>query len=140
VVDPSSRPRGHQHTDTRPVLIVEDDDAVREFVRQVLTAAGHSVVTACDGEDGLQKYRLDPDRFKVVLTDVVMPGRTGPELVEQIRRIRPGTPVLFMSAYTGGTATHPVELPAGVPVVQKPFEIDRLLRAVAGAGESSSRG
>lgn len=115
------------------ILLVEDDEAVREFVRVVLQNAGYAVVTASDGNQGLKEYMTDPDRFALVLSDVVMPNRTGPELVEVVRRVRPGVRVLFMSAYTGGTNSHPVAMPPDALLLEKPFSIDRLLNTVAQA-------
>ena len=75
-------------------------------------------------------FRADPARVDLVLTDVVLPTRTGPELAAELRLVRPDVRVLFMSGYTGGTASHPVELPPGTPFLEKPFSLDRLLHAV----------
>jgi FixJ family two-component response regulator len=61
----------------------------------------------------------------------MMPRRTGPNLASELWRVRPTVPVLFMSGYTGGTPAIPIEMPAGAPVLEKPFSLDRLLRAVA---------
>jgi two-component system, cell cycle sensor histidine kinase and response regulator CckA len=128
-VEPLGKARGTGAT----ILVVEDDDAVRAFVRMVLEFAGYVVVTATDGGQGLAEYMTDPDRFDLLLSDVVMPNRTGPELFEIVRRVRPGVRVLFMSAYTAGTSLNPVEMPPGAPLLEKPFSIDRLLGAVAEA-------
>jgi two-component system cell cycle sensor histidine kinase/response regulator CckA len=115
------------------ILVVEDDEGVREFVRVVLVHAGYAVVTTADGEQALTEFLADPNRFDLLLTDVVMPNRTGLELVEIIRRVRPDARVLFMSAYPGGTSSNPVEMPPGIALLEKPFSIDRLLHAVSQA-------
>jgi len=128
-VEPLGLARGSGAT----ILVVEDDEAVREFVRVVLEHAGYVVVTASDGGCGLAEYMADPDRFALLLSDVVMPNRTGPELVESVRRVRPEVRVIFMSGYTGGTSSTPVEMPPGVSLLEKPFNIDQLLDAVAQA-------
>ncbi len=120
--------------------MVEDEYAVREFVRAVLEQAGYVVVAASDGERGFDEYAAAPDRFALVLSDVVMPNRTGPELVELIRRIRPEVPVIFMSAYTGGTSSTPVDMPPNVTLLEKPFSLDRLLKVVSWAiGNGNAR-
>jgi len=117
----------------RTVLLVEDEEGVREFVRIVLEQAGYDVIPAIDGEQALGLYRKQPDRIDLVLTDVVMPNRTGPDLAAELRRLRSDVRVLFMSGYTGGTASTPVEMPPGSRLLEKPFSLDRLLRAVASA-------
>jgi two-component system, cell cycle response regulator CpdR len=111
------------------ILVVEDEESVREFVRLVLENAGYAVVAAHDGDHGFNEFAADPDRFSLVLTDVVMPNRTGPDLVEVIRRIRPDIPVIFMSAYTGGSSASPTEMPPSATLLEKPFGLEQLLHA-----------
>ncbi len=123
---PPAAPRG-------TVLVVEDEDAVREFVRLVLEQAGYAVLPTANAEQALDVYRADPYRIDLVLTDVVMPARSGPELAADLARIRPNVRVVFMSGYTGGINTHPAELPSGTPFLEKPFSLDRLLHVVASA-------
>jgi two-component system, cell cycle response regulator CpdR len=118
------------HATGATILLVEDEYAVREFVRAVLEQSGYVVVAATDGEHGLAEYAAAPDRFALVLSDVIMPNRTGPELIELIRRIRPEVPVIFMSAYTGGMSSTPIEMPPDVTLLEKPFSLDQLLKAV----------
>jgi DNA-binding NtrC family response regulator len=113
------------------VLLVEDDDAVREFVRAVLEHVGYSVVAATHGEQGFAEFIADPDRFALIISDVVMPNKTGPELIEAIRRIRPEVRVIFMSAYTGGLSSAPAEISPGEILLEKPFSLDQLLHTVA---------
>ena len=115
----------------RTVLLAEDDDAVREFVRAVLEQAGYAVVAAADGRAAGDLFAAAPDRFDLVLTDVVMPHAVGPELASRARRLRPGVPVLFMSAFAGGIAGAPEPLPAGEMLLEKPFSVNALLRAVS---------
>jgi len=119
------------HAPSSTILLVEDEYAIREFVRVVLEHAGYGVVTATDGEHGFTEYAADPDRFTLVLSDVIMPNRTGPELVGLIRQIRPEVPVIFMSAYTGGLNAAPIEIPPKVTLLEKPFSLDQLLHTVA---------
>ena len=116
------------------VLLAEDEDGVRAFVRQVLEHAGHAVVAAADADAAERAFRADPGRFDLLLTDVLMPGRTGPELAAALRALRPALPVLFMSGYPGGpTQAHDPLLPPGATLLDKPFTIDCLLHAVAAA-------
>lgn len=129
---PSSRPH------PRTVLLAEDDDAVREFVRAVLEQAGFVVVAAPDGRAAGDRFAADPDRFDLVLTDVIMPHAIGPELVARVRAVRPDLPVLFMSAFPGGPGLAPDPLPADEPLLEKPFTVAALLAAVTAALGGSS--
>jgi DNA-binding NtrC family response regulator len=121
------------------VLLAEDEEGVRAFVRQALEHAGHTVVAAADAGAAERVFRTDPDRFDLLLTDVLMPGRTGPELAAVLRAVRPDLPVLFMSGYPGGPNDAPDPLPPGATLLDKPFSIDRLLHAVAAAVGNHSR-
>ena len=84
----NDRPPG----DTRPrtVLLAEDDDAVRAFVQAALEQSGYAVAAAPDGRAAGDLFAADPDRFDLVLTDVVMPHAIGPELAARVRHLRPG--------------------------------------------------
>jgi CheY-like chemotaxis protein len=113
------------------VLLAEDDDAVREFVRAVLGQAGFAVVAAPDGLTAGDLFAAEPHRFDLLLTDVIMPHAIGPELVARARQLRPDLPVLFMSAFPGGVGVAPDPLPADEPLLEKPFTVAGLLKAVA---------
>lgn len=113
------------------ILVVEDEEAVREFIRLVLVQAGYTVTLASDGEEAWNIFRDDPHRFDLVLSDVLMPRRNGPELAALIRSLRPTLPILFVSGYTGaatGKLRHP--LSPGELFLEKPFSIEKLVQAV----------
>jgi len=130
-VDAAARPP--TPPDRPAILLVDDEDAVREVVRLALTQAGYEVAAAADAGQALKVFRADPGRFGLVLSDVLMPGRSGVELVADLRALNPDVRVLFMSGYHGGSATQPVSLPEGAEVLEKPFGLDTLLKAVARA-------
>jgi two-component system cell cycle sensor histidine kinase/response regulator CckA len=107
------------------VLLVDDDDDVRRMVDRVLRRAGYTVMTATSGSEALDRARSHPGPIDLLLTDIVMPGMTGQELVRELTAERPRLQVVFMSGY------HP-----GMPIdarrfVAKPFDRDTLLGAVA---------
>jgi PAS domain S-box-containing protein len=122
-------PRGHGQR----VLVVEDQVDLRNGVRQVLSEAGY-VVTSGTADDVLAGAGEDePSRPDLLLTDVVMPGVSGPELADLVTNRWPGVRVLFMSGYTDGMlADHGVDLDE-IQLLRKPFATDELLRAVAGS-------
>ncbi len=119
----------HPHT----VLVAEDDDAVRVFVTAVLETSGFVVVSAPDGLTAGDTFAADPDRFDLVLTDVIMPYALGTELALRVRALRPTVPVLFMSAFPGGAGTAPEPLSPDEPLLEKPFTVAALLATVNGA-------
>jgi two-component system, cell cycle sensor histidine kinase and response regulator CckA len=113
---------------TETVLLVEDEDALRALLRELLESFGYSVLEAGLGADALRVAREHPGAIHVLLSDLVMPQMTGRELAERLTRLRPETKVLFMSGYAAGAAPHQ-EIPGGAAYIEKPFTAD----AVAGA-------
>jgi CheY-like chemotaxis protein len=119
----------------RVVLLVEDDPAVRSMARRYLGQAGYAVVEAGDGLQAWSRFRRRPDRFDVLLTDVVMPRMPGTELAARVHALRPELPVLLMTGYTpmdllarGLQATHGM-------LLTKPFDGETLIAAVRAALE-----
>jgi signal transduction histidine kinase len=108
------------------ILLVEDEAPVRELVRDVLLRAGYDVLDAADGEQALSIANGQGD-LHLLLTDVIMPKMSGPQLASRFLEARPGTPVLFMSGYTDDKLG---QLEPGVALVQKPLTPDVLLRRV----------
>jgi CheY-like chemotaxis protein len=108
---------------TETVLLVEDQDVVRRLAQRLLAAQGYRVVEAASPAAALE---ID-EPWDLLLTDVVMPGMTGPELAEALAERRPDAAVLFMSGYTGAAAESGA-LPA--PLLGKPFTPNELASAV----------
>ncbi len=111
------------------ILLVEDEDAVRELVQRLLEIRGYSVHVVSSGVEALTAWRQR--RFDLVITDIIMPGGvSGPELVAQLRAGEPKLRVIYMSGYTGDVAGSAVELEEGVNFLQKPFGPKPLLECV----------
>ena len=109
------------------VLLVEDEGDVRALICEFLKAAGYQVLTAADGEQGLdigQKFR---DEIDILVTDVVMPRMRGPELAKRLRGMQPDLKVMYMSGYTEEFGASVLE---GASFLQKPFSRDALLRQI----------
>ena len=79
------------------ILLVEDEEAVRELARDILRASGYTVLEACNGNEGLLISERHQDPLKLLLTDVVMPRMSGRELAERLAPVRPDLSVLYMS-------------------------------------------
>jgi CheY-like chemotaxis protein len=105
------------------ILLVEDEPAVRELLKAVLTRRGYHVDVGCTGDEGLALCdSLEPP--DLLITDLIMPGATGPVIAERLRRRVPKAKVLLMSGY----ADHPLleaAHKAGEPCLVKPFEMSQ---------------
>jgi signal transduction histidine kinase/ActR/RegA family two-component response regulator len=113
------------------ILVVEDDETVREIVVLHLTDFGYRVIEAGDATEALARAREVPS-IDMVLTDVVLPGAMrGKELVQRLGETLPGLKVLFMSGYTENAIVHHGKLDDGVQLLSKPFKRDQLARKVA---------
>jgi two-component system, cell cycle sensor histidine kinase and response regulator CckA len=126
---PAVAPRGESAAGALPtgdatVLLVEDEEAVRGLVREILVRAGYRVLVAGDGIEALALSREFAEPIHLLLTDVIMPGMDGRELAERMKITRPDTRILFMSGY----AEPPI--PDDV-LLQKPVTPDALARKIA---------
>jgi CheY-like chemotaxis protein len=111
------------------VLLVEDEDAVRNACRRILERAGFQVIEASNGSQALAQMADQP--FDLLLTDVIMPGGvSGRDLAERLQQVRPDLPVLFMSGYSADAIATRGVLEAGISVVEKPFTTSDLLGKV----------
>ncbi len=112
------------------ILLVEDDAYVRELARRVLEANGYTLLEAQNGQEALELAASHLGPIHLLLTDVVMPGISGRELVSQLTRIRTDFRILFMSGYTEEAIAHHGVLVPGVELLQKPFSPMVLMRKV----------
>ena len=115
---------------TETVLLVEDEDSVRQLVRDTLAAKGYQVVPAENGEAGIAAAARHEGRIDLVITDVVMPGMGGRELVKQLAQLRPETKVLYLSGYTEDAIISEGTIERGAAFLQKPFTLQNLSRKV----------
>ncbi len=112
------------------ILLVEDEDMVRQLTSEMLEAIGYRALAAANPEEALTLIDSAETNIDLVITDVVMPGMSGKELIENIEGIRPGIRVLFMSGYTTDVIAHRGVLDEGVHFIQKPFSIGDLARKI----------
>ncbi|MFZ0177247.1 MAG: ATP-binding protein [Pseudolabrys sp.] len=116
-----SSERGRAET----ILIVEDDDGVRQYASEILRDLNYQIIEAKDSATALRL--LDADKkFDLLLTDVVLPGKNGRELATEVERRRPGTKVIFMTGYSRNAIVHHGRLDPGTALIQKPL-IERVL-------------
>jgi len=112
------------------ILLVEDEDAVRELVRDALRARGYTVLEARHGNEALQICERHAGRIDLMVTDVVMPEMSGRELADRLAVVKPRMKVLYMSGYTDNAVVHHGVLDPGTIFLQKPFGPGVLLRKV----------
>ena len=111
------------------ILVVDDEPVVLETVRDGLTAHGFQVLTASGGDEALQVAQAHQGSIALALVDVVMPGMSGPEVVQRLHAARPDLKILFMSGFsTEVVVVHGLD--TGDPLLVKPFSLDTLNRKV----------
>ncbi|MFQ5631869.1 MAG: ATP-binding protein, partial [bacterium] len=115
------------------IIVVEDDKDVRYVTSRILKALGYKVLAAQDAEEAMHIFEKEKDRIDLVVTDVVMPKRSGPEMYSQMNRLKPKLPVLFVTGYD---YDHEIEKLDGLhkltfrSVLQKPFTKDILSQKI----------
>lgn len=121
----------------KAILVVEDDDVVRMLTTEVLEEFGYQVLCAEDAEQALQTLASEA-RIDLLLTDVGLPGMSGPDLARQALTLRPQLAVLFASGYVQGEqlgdlgGADSVSLKERCEVIGKPFSLDQIRDKVAG--------
>jgi CheY-like chemotaxis protein len=121
----AERPRGSE-----TILLVEDEEVVRQLVREILEVYGYSVIEARNGAEALELGREFAGSIQLLVTDVVMPKMSGRELGERLVAIHPETRVLYMSGYTDGAIGQHGVLDAYTELLEKPFTFDALAQKV----------
>ena len=126
----SLRPRPIPRSGTETILVVEDEEQVRGVVLAMLARGGYRVLEAATPEQALGFARESEQTIDLLLTDVVMPKMSGPEVVKLIREIRPKLKAICMSGYTDETVFRHGILESGVAFLQKPITPDSLRRKI----------
>ncbi len=118
------------------IFLVEDEDLVRDLASTILERAGYTVLAARSPADALDAASRVDVEIDLILSDVVMPGMSGPAVVSQLLIRWPEARVMFMSAYPAGAIPQVGAPPSGTVFLAKPFTVDGLVNAVRQALES----
>jgi CheY-like chemotaxis protein len=123
--DTSPAPVAHEQ---ETILLVEDNEGVREYAKGALESLGYAVIEAGDADEALKLIRKRPS-ITLLFTDVVLPGLTsGRELADAVRRKYPGLPVLYTTGYTRNAIVHQGRLDPDVHLLNKPYTQQELAR------------
>jgi len=110
----------------RTILVVDDEQEILNFVQTALNRVGFSVVQAQSGDTALELFGKLEVPVDLLLTDVVMPGMSGPMLVDRLLAMQPSLPVLFMSGYDDRQVVQRYVLKEGFALLPKPFTLEML--------------
>ena len=114
----------------RTVLVVDDEPDVLRLVEAILTEQGYRVLLAKGADNAIRTFERVNPRPDMILTDVVMPGMSGPMLIDHLLTIEPNLRVLFMSGYDDRQVVQRYVIEKGFALVAKPFTLQRLAESV----------
>jgi CheY-like chemotaxis protein len=115
---------------TETILLVEDEESVRQLVRDTLVSRGYEVLEAENGDTGIAAAARHQGNIDLVITDVMMPGMGGREMVQELAKARPATKVLYLSGYTEDAILNDGSVDQATAFLQKPFTLQNLSRKV----------
>jgi DNA-binding NtrC family response regulator len=118
---------------TGSILVVEDENFVREVTAEILQAAGYAVLKARNAAEALTVFSENQDCIALVVLDVVLPGRSGRDLARELTHLHPGLKILFMSGYPENAITKDKVIRGKSTYLPKPFSVDGLMRKVRDA-------
>ena len=115
------------------ILLAEDNEGLRGAALEMLERLGYQVIPAVDGPEAVQLFRASPEKFDLIILDIVMPGISGPSAFSQMREVRSDLRVIFSSGYTAEAATLTSLLEQGASILQKPYSLKSLGQAIRAA-------
>ena len=118
---------------TEKILLVEDDDSVRDLAREILEMNGYEVVEAANGVEALEVFAANAGTVEMLVTDLVMPKMGGRDLAKKLTPDNPQLMVLYLSGYTDSVVLQQGMLDAGSYFLQKPFTPAELAHKVRAA-------
>ena len=112
------------------LLVVEDDDSVREFTVRTLKTFGYNVLSASDGREALELFKSQASQINMVITDMIMPNMTGKQFVEAVRQFDKDMKILFVSGYSPDDTADGMTLGRSVAFLEKPYTRDQLSKKI----------
>ena len=126
ILSPSSteRPR-------KTILLVDDDDNIRRVTSAILTSKSYKVEEASDGLEALSLFKINPEKYDLIVTDLSMPNMTGTELASEIRKLSPSIPILLSTGHLGSGEHDEYEASGITGTIKKPWTIDQLVAKIS---------
>jgi CheY-like chemotaxis protein len=126
------------YTGTENILFVDDEKSIRNSVRSCLEGVGYIVTAVADGQEALDIFAKDLDRFDLVITDLTMPGMTGEQLSQELMRLRPNTPVILCTGHGTAISRERSDAAGTTAVLHKPLTPTDLLQVVRNVLDEAS--
>ncbi|MCX5874261.1 MAG: response regulator [Deltaproteobacteria bacterium] len=114
----------------KTVLLVDDDDNIRDLAATLLMEFGYKIITADNGKEALEIYRIEKDRISLILLDLIMPVMDGGQCLAEILRINPKAKVIVASGYSQSGPANDAMAGGAKGFVQKPYNMRQLLTAI----------
>ena len=124
-VEPDSLPTGNE-----TILLVDDEDSIRDFLAEILSEQGYKVIEASNGEEGLQVFKEYNEKVHLLISDITMPKMSGPELANEIRKLKPDIKALFISGNVENEYINEQTADSSTSFLQKPFTYDSIISKV----------
>jgi len=112
------------------ILLAEDEQSIRAMAARILTQAGYRIIEAADGNAAVAQFNQNRDRIDLLITDAIMPGKTGQSVARIVLQEKPETPVILCSGYTQAELEADDILNKNCRILNKPYGIHELLVAV----------
>jgi len=119
--------------DKPKILVVEDEELVRSFLKDFLEMKGMEVLVASGGEEAIDLFSRHREDIDLVILDLVLPGMMGEEILDALKKLDPGVKVLVTTGYGSAPSLERVRKMGALDIVTKPFDFDRLLDSVRSA-------
>ena len=112
------------------ILVAEDDEKLRDLYHTVLSSSGYAVILASDGDDAIRQFTENKDKIQLAMLDMIMPKKSGKEVYDAIKRVKPEMKVIFVSGYTADRMDEDILVEKNVNFICKPVSPKYLLRKV----------
>ena len=122
--------QAQEQTGVETILLAEDDEALRALTRKILERNGYTVLVASNLDEAIKTAEAHNWAVRLLLTDVIMPGGSGPDVADRLKARCSDLKVLYVSGYTGTAMAHQKILKSGSPLLQKPYSLHTLLQKV----------